>query len=174
MKTKTLILIFVFAFAKQMITQTKIVAHKATVFVFLSETCPICQSYTLPLKELWKKYQDKGIRFVGVFPNHYVTQKDIEEFKKTYQIPFALQSDSMAVFTKKFNAGITPEVFVENDSGQLVYSGRIDDSFYAVGKRRKVVTTHELADALADIESGKAVRVSKTQAVGCIINASNK
>ncbi len=171
---KILLLIFVFAMTQTAVSQIRPADQKGTVFIFLSETCPICQSYTLPLKELYSIYKNKGIRFIGVFPNYYVTQKDIEEFRKTYKIPFELQLDKDTVLTKKFNAGITPEVFVENDKGQLVYSGRIDDSFYAIGKRRKVVTTHELADAIAELVSGKTIRVPKTQAVGCIINTSNK
>ena len=46
-----------------------------TVYAFLSETCPICQSYTLTLKQLDTKYKNKHIRIVGVFPNYSSTQK---------------------------------------------------------------------------------------------------
>lgn len=173
MKTKTILILLVFALTKNTFSQNKTVVNTATVFVFLSETCPICQSYTLPLKELYKKYKEKSIRFVGVFPNYYVTQKDMDEFKKTYTIPFDLILDSNGDLTKKFNATITPEVFVENELGQVVYSGRIDDSFYAIGKRRKVITSTELSDALAELSLGQAIKINKTQAVGCIINASN-
>ncbi len=174
MKMKTLLLLFIFIFAKNGISQTKTLAPKATVFVFLSESCPICQSYTLPLKELYKTYSKKSIRFVGVFPNEDVSQKELNEFKRTYSIPFELIVDSAGTLTKKLNASVTPEVFVEDMSGKVIYSGRIDDSFYAVGKRRKVVTTHELADALGSYVSHKDIKIPKTQAVGCIITTSNK
>lgn len=169
MKTTTAIFLFLFIFAKQAVAQTR-----ATVFVFLSQSCPICQSYTLPLKELYKHYGRKNIRFVGVFPDSEVTQKELNEFKKTYAIPFELLPDSAGTMTKKFGATITPEVFVEDEAGRIIYSGRIDDSFYAVGKRRKVVTTHELADALEGHVRGTTIKVPKTQAVGCLINTSDK
>jgi peroxiredoxin len=151
----------------QIISQNKTVAP-VTVFVFLSGSCPICQSYTLPLKALYKKYHPAA-EFVGVFPNDGVSAEDLEAFKKTYAIPFKLLTDSGHVLTKQFKATVTPEVFVVNAKQELIYSGRIDNSFYAVGKRRNVVTTHELEDALSQCTSGHEITVPKTQAVGCII-----
>ena len=146
----------------------------ATVFVFLSESCPICQSYTLPLKELYKTYSKQHVRFVGVFPDPELSQKELNEFKKTYSIPFELTRDTNRALTHKLGATITPEVFVVDEAGRVIYSGRIDDSFYAVGKRRKVVTTHELADALQSHVLGTKPRVPKTQTIGCLISASDK
>ena len=40
-----------------------------TVYIFMSETCPICQSVTLELKALYATYHPKGVTFVGLFPN---------------------------------------------------------------------------------------------------------
>jgi peroxiredoxin len=170
MKTKALI--FFFAITLQCISQTKVAAHKATVYIFLSDVCPICQSYTLPLKKLYESYKDKGISFIGLFPNEGVSKKDVSEFRKTYDIPFDLQLDKEAVLAKKFRATITPEVFVEGKPGVILYTGRIDDSFYAVGKRRNSISTHELEDALAQITSKQKVTNPRTQAVGCIISSS--
>ncbi len=141
--------------------------------MFLSESCPICQSYTLPLKTLYQKYHQQ-VEFLGIFPNEGVSAADLEAFKKTYAIPFPLMTDSGNVLTKQFRATVTPEVFVRNAQQEVIYSGRIDNSFYAVGKRRKLVTTHELEDALSEYTSGHEVAVPKTQAVGCLIAASNK
>lgn len=145
---------------------------ETTVYVFLSETCPICQSYTLPLKEIYSKYKDKQVKIIGIFPNYYSTKEGIDEFRKTYLIPFELILDTDAALTRHFKASITPEVFVESPDKKLLYSGRIDDSFYAIGKRRTVTSTSELLDALNAITSGKPVKNQKTQAVGCIISSS--
>lgn len=169
MKTKFVLLFFVVA--QQLFSQNKIV-NRATVYIFLSEVCPICQSYTLPLKKLHETYKDKGIRFVGLFPNDGVSKKDINVFRKTYDIPFDLELDEGGVLAKKFHATITPEVFVEGKPGVILYSGRIDDSFYAIGKRRNSITTHELEDALIQITLKQKVKQPRTQAVGCIINSS--
>lgn len=150
----------------------KTITQDTTVYAFLSESCPICQSYTLTLKQLYTKYKSKHIRIVGVFPNYYSTQKSVDEFKKKYAVPFDLIIDKKGELTKHFKASITPEVFVESPTKKLLYSGRIDDSFYALGKRRQVITSTELADAIEEIVSGKLIKTAKTQAVGCIITSS--
>jgi len=143
-----------------------------TVYIFLAETCPICQNYTLTLKNLYKEYASKNVRFVGVFPNYYSDQKSIDAFRKAYSIPFDLVLDKNQLLVKHFKADTTPEAFVESSDKKILYSGRIDDSFYALGKRRTVISCNELADALEQITSGQTVTKSKTQAVGCIITTS--
>jgi peroxiredoxin len=142
-----------------------------TVYVFLSESCPICQSYTLTLKNLYKKYNNKNISFIGVFPNYYSDADSITAFKKKYSIPFELIVDKDAAITKRLNATITPEVFVENEAHQLLYSGRIDDSFYALGKRRKIISSNDLENVLQQIVTFQKINIPPTQAVGCIITA---
>ncbi|MCW3103347.1 MAG: hypothetical protein JWO09_1787 [Bacteroidetes bacterium] len=143
-----------------------------TVYIFLSETCPICQSYTLTLKTLYTKYSSRSVKFIGVFPNYYSDDKSLAEFRKKYAIPFALVTDKNGTLSKRLKAGITPEAFVEDDKKNILYSGRIDDSFYALGKRRTVITTNDLDEALSAITNGKKVARPKTQAVGCIITTS--
>lgn len=172
MKARILIALFIFTGHLHIISQNKTVAP-VTVFVFLSESCPICQSYTLPLKNLYQKYH-RQVEFVGVFPNNDLSAAALDTFKTTYAIPFPLMTDSGNVLTKQFGATVTPEVFVRNAQQRLIYRGRIDNSFYAVGKRRKLVTAHELEDALAQYTSGREVAVPETQAVGCLITVSNK
>jgi len=145
---------------------------ETTVYIFLSETCPICQSYTLTLKELYTKYSNKSVKFIGVFPNYYADLDSIQAFKNKYIIPFDLIIDKNAELTKRFGATITPEVFIENEEHLILYSGRIDDSFYSIGKRRKLITSSDLGDALAAITENQKIKPYKTQAVGCIINLS--
>ena len=145
-----------------------------TVYIFLSESCPICQSYTLTLKDLYKKYKDRSVNFIGLFPNYYADADSIAAFKKTYSIPFPLAVDSSAVLAKKLQATITPEVFVVNDRQEILYSGRIDDLFYKVGKRRTMVGSHDLDQALSSLISGQPPKTARTPAVGCIITTEGK
>jgi peroxiredoxin len=151
--------------------RTPAAATPLTVYIFLSETCPICQSYTLTLKTLYTKYNAHSVKFIGVFPNYYSNEKSLAEFKKKYAVPFALITDKNGTLSKRLKAGITPEVFVEDDKKNILYSGRIDDSFYAPGKRRTVIRSNDLDEALAAITSGKKAAQLKTQAVGCIITS---
>jgi peroxiredoxin len=142
-----------------------------TVYVFLSETCPICQRVTLDLRTLDADYTDKGIRFTGIFPNTAVsTGESVSGFAEKYDLPFQMEIDESQELMQEFKATITPEVFVvRNSDRQVLYSGRIDNRYARVGKRRQVVTSHDLRDALDHILNGKEPDPAKTEAIGCYI-----
>ena len=146
------------------------VATRATVYVFLADTCPISQAATLPLRALHAQYAGRGIRFVGVFPAKETTPAVLAEFAKTYQLPFVLQADPGHRLTKQLHARVTPEVVVLAADGRTtLYRGRLNDAYAGLGQHRPVVRHHELADALADVAAGRAVAVPGTEPVGCFI-----
>ncbi|MCB2379698.1 redoxin domain-containing protein [Hymenobacter sp. BT635] len=145
-------------------------APKATVYVFLSDTCPICQTATLTLRQLHAAYAPQGVQFVGVFPDQELRPADLILFGKQYKLPFPLRLDEHQILTRRFQARITPEVVVTAADGRTVlYQGRIDDSYVRLGQRRMVIKNHELQDALAAIVAGRPVAPARTEAVGCFI-----
>lgn len=143
---------------------------RATVYVFLAETCPISQAATLPLRELHTRYGAQGVRFVGVFPAKETTPAGLAAFANTYQLAFPLQADAGHTLTKKLHARITPEAVVVGADGRTVlYQGRLDDAYAGLGQHRAVTRHHELADALAAVAAGQPVAVPRTEPVGCFI-----
>lgn len=145
-------------------------AEKLTVYVFLSENCPISQFYTLTLKELHREFSGEDLEFTGVFPNATSTPETVAEFKTRYELPFKLQPDPEQKLTKLLKATITPEVIVKNEAtGAIVYQGRIDDSYYRVGKRRAVAKEPDLKNALQELKNHQTVSKPATAAVGCYI-----
>ena len=141
-----------------------------TVYVFLAETCPISQQATLPLRVLHGRYAPLGVRFVGVFPAPGTTAASVAEFAHTYAVPFGTQPDAGQVLTRRLGASITPEaVVVAADGRTILYQGRLDDQYAALGQRRTLSQHHELADALSDLAAGRPVATPRTQAVGCFI-----
>ena len=146
------------------------VAPRATVYVFLADTCPISQAATLPLRQLQAQYAAQGVRFVGVFPAKETTPASLAAFARTYQLTFALQADKGHRLTKRLHAHVTPEaVVVGSDGRTTLYQGRLNDAYAGLGQHRPVVRHHELADALADVMAGRPVAVSRTEPVGCFI-----
>ncbi|MEM6630036.1 MAG: hypothetical protein AAF694_10215 [Bacteroidota bacterium] len=140
------------------------------VYIFLGEECVISQYYTLPLKTLHEEYENKGIDFVGLFPSPGSDTASRQSFQNKYQLPFELQKDTAQAWMHHFGVRVTPEVVVvEESSGKILYQGRIDDTYFQVGRRRPVTRNHELSDALQAISMGKEVPVDRTEAVGCII-----
>lgn len=140
------------------------------VYIFLEEDCRISQFYTNMLNDLYCAYKDKNIEFTGVFPSQATKQKDITDFKDKYDIAFDLIFDRGQVLTKKFEATITPEVVVYSPvEDKIIYKGRIDDSYFRVGKRRNVVTSRELKYVLSRITQNKPVEIAWKAAIGCYI-----
>ncbi len=142
-----------------------------TVYLFLSETCPICQSVSLELKKLCKQFASDNIRFVGIFPDQINSNPGSRKaFASKYGIDFELQADSAFTLTNRFKATITPEVVVwDNENESIVYRGKVDNSFASVGKRRTVVTEYYLRAAILHWEAGRRDLIVDTDPVGCFI-----
>ncbi len=138
-----------------------------TVSYFLSSTCKICQFYSLEIKAIYQEYYKEGIEFTGLFPGKLESDSTLLSYKELYQIPFDLKLDSEKHV--KWNATITPEVFVTNSAGDILYYGRIDDAYFSVGKRRARIKHHELRDVLDALMKEEALSTQHVPAVGCII-----
>jgi peroxiredoxin len=138
------------------------------VIVFISPVCPICQYYALPLRDLHREFAPSGVEFLALAPGKQFTTGELVDFREKYAIPFPVEADISGMhYTLK--ARITPEVFVLDHNGTVIYSGRIDDSYAAVGKKRRVVTQHELRDVLLQLQSKRTPSVTSQPAIGCLI-----
>ncbi|MCX6292336.1 MAG: redoxin domain-containing protein [Bacteroidetes bacterium] len=143
--------------------------NTASVFVFLLPDCPSCQSYSLTLNQLCDQFKPSGIQFYGVFPGHYNTSEEMNEFQSRYHIRFLLMTDPEKKLVKSLGAKVSPEVFVVDNHGKILYRGRIDDWMYGIGKKKISVNTHEFQDALNAIVHHQPIKVPETKAIGCII-----
>ena len=140
------------------------------VYLFLSETCPICQSVTQELRYLAKENKANAIKFIGVFPSKMSNDITRAKFLKKYNIDFTLIGDTSLYYTTLLNASTTPEVVVVNKTNnEIYYRGSIDNSFASIGKRRKVVTDFYLRDALRAFYSRIPLSLTVTKPVGCLI-----
>jgi thiol-disulfide isomerase/thioredoxin len=138
-------------------------------YIFLSDECPMCQGYAPVLNQLTADYSQKGVEIIGIFPNYYATDSSILAFKNEYNIQFKTIQDSLFTFTNRFHASITPQVFLENTEGVLLYAGQIDDTYFRAGKRRGTTSEHYLKDAIEAILADKKPTINETKAIGCVI-----
>jgi hypothetical protein len=140
-----------------------------TVLIFVSIDCPVSNRYAPEIKRLYDQFTPQGVRFRLVYPNPLDSAADIAAHISTYAYPPIARHDPNHELVKRAGATITPEAAVFDRNNRLVYLGRIDDRFVELGRERPVATRHELRDALSALVTGKAVRSSRTQAVGCFI-----
>ncbi|MEO0899752.1 MAG: redoxin domain-containing protein [Bacteroidota bacterium] len=141
-----------------------------TVFLFLSEDCPICRYYTLELNQMYEDYKDKGIGMVGMFPNRSSTERKIKEFKEKYKLAFPLKREYLQHVSREFGVRVTPEVVVYDEGEKkVIYKGRIDNTYAALGKRRAKPSQREMRKVLDAIVNDQPIIPSETTSVGCFI-----
>lgn len=150
-------------------TTQAITQRKPTVFIFISPECPLCQSYTLTINQVIKKYTNQGIQFIGIVPGMDFSPQQVLSFNRTYKSTLPIWFDKQLKLTRAIGASITPEVFFVSNNGKLLYSGRIDNWAYELSKKRKVITQHDLINALESYIHHKPITTLKTKAVGCFI-----
>ena len=138
------------------------------VLIFLAPLCPICQNMSFDLRQLEADFSDDAVEFVGVFPNASTTPQQIESFKVTYSLSMTMMQDT-ADWAETLGAKWTPEVFVLDQRDSVVYRGRINDRYFAPGKRKPKTKRRDLDGALRDCLAGRPVANPETDAVGCPI-----
>jgi len=143
-------------------------AHKATVFVFTTTTCPLVRRSIPKLVELQKRYSDQGVQFVAVNVGADDTIREIAEQALDSEAPFPFVKDSDLSCVAALGVTRTPELAVLDHQRRLVYRGRIDDQL-RLGGTRPEPTRKDLEEALTQLLAGEAITVSETPVDGCEI-----
>ena len=141
---------------------------EATVVVFLGWECPLVRQYVPRLKELQSQFQDKNVRWLTVNSNRHDSLAELQQFARKFEFEMPILKDVGNKVADQFAASRTPEAFLLDSSGKIVYQGRIDDQF-TYGRQRPEVTTTFLANAIEQTLAGKAIEQSFVEAEGCII-----
>ncbi len=137
---------------------------------FITTDCPISNSYAPEIQRICAEYGPKGVSCELVYVDPTLTKADIDKHVKDFgysSVPAVL--DATQSLVKAAGATITPEAAMLGPTGAILYRGRIDNVYAALGKRRPEATEHDLRKALDEALSGKPVSESRTQAIGCYI-----
>ena len=139
------------------------------VVVFISTICPISNSYNFRMKELYRDYAGRGVKFEFLNANQNESQAEVDEHARSVGFPFAVTKDKDNVMADRLGAQYTPECFVLGRSGAVRYHGRIDD---AQNPARVRQSSLRLAiDAALD---GREAPTPETKAFGCTIKRVRK
>ena len=142
--------------------------NKFTVLIFMSTECPVSNAYNERMAKLHETFIKKGIVVVGINANKAEDVKMIADHAKDHGFKFPILKDEKNKIADLYGAQVTPETFVLNPQGKLMYHGRIDDNRTAA----KVSST-DLADALDKLLAGKALTAATPKAFGCSIKRVN-
>jgi peroxiredoxin len=143
---------------------------KGTLVVFTCNTCPWAKAWESRIAELGNTYVKQGIGVIAINSNDPKLKPDddlpaMQERAKTLGLAFPYVMDATSDVARAFGATRTPEAFLFDAKGKLVYHGAVDDNAHQPDQ----VTARWLGDALAATAGGKAVAMKETKSLGCTI-----
>ena len=142
---------------------------RAIVVMFIATQCPVSNAYNERMVQLYKDYYPKNISFVGINSNKQENVEEVKEHSQKHNFEFPVLKDWNNVIADRFEASVTPEIYVLDSDFDELYHGRIDDS-----KRESEVKSQDLRTALNEILAGEPVSKTQTKAFGCTIKRVNK
>jgi mono/diheme cytochrome c family protein len=145
----------------------------AIVVAFLGTDCPVSNLYVPRLLELEKKYRDKKVLFLAVYPNEADDLDQIAGHSSDRDLPCPVLKDTEHRLADLVGAKRLGTVAVVDADGLLRYRGRIDDR-YGVNARQPKATRDDLAEALDEVLAGKKVAVAETEVDGCLLDRGKK
>ena len=146
-------------------------AGPASLLIFITNDCPIANSYAPEIQRVCSEYAGKGVSCTLVYSDLSLDADAIRKHHQEYGYPGTIPAvkDTGHKLAEATGATITPEAVVAGKGGKVLYRGRIDNLYVALGKPRRQVTEHDLRQALDEVLAGKPVTHPRTQAVGCYI-----
>lgn len=140
---------------------------RAQVFVFLGVECPIANRCSPELARLARELAPRGVRFYHVYPNPDETPEAIGRHRAEYGLGKEGYRDPGLKVARALGARWTPEAVALAPDGALIYQGRINDQFTALGVGKPAPTRHDLAEALEAFLRGGVPMGVVTPRAGC-------
>ena len=139
------------------------------VYVIISEECPICQ-YMGPELATINEYYGAQAELYLVFPFRNTNIKDASLFKKEFGLSaFTVLLDEDQSISKKLGAKVTPEAIIVNNQNEVIYRGRINDSYLAPGRRKHSAGRRDLQIAISNALNDKPIKSPWPKAIGCFV-----
>lgn len=138
--------------------------RNGTVLIFISTQCPVSNAYNARMEKLAEDYGARGIAVIGINANATEPVDVVKRHAAEHNLKFTILKDHGNKLADRLGAQVTPEVFLFDANGKLVYHGRIDNS-----RDESQVQSQDLRDAIEAILAGRQVAKTEARAFGCTI-----
>jgi hypothetical protein len=143
--------------------------HFGALF-FVTNDCPVSNYYSHEIRRICEDYAKRGVGCSLVYTDPSLTDEQAKNHAQEYgHGSYPKIIDRAHALVKATGAAITPTAVVVRPDGSIAYRGRIDNSFAAIGVKRRVVTDFDLRNALDAVVAGKQVAKPEEPPVGCYI-----
>ncbi len=139
--------------------------------MFLSRHCPFVKHVQEELAAIGREYAGRGIGIVAISANDPVSHPEdspekLAEQARTVGFDFPYLFDESQDIARAYDAQCTPDFFLYDGQGRLVYRGQLDDSRPG---NEAPVTGRDLRAALDALLSGTPIPVDQRPSIGCNI-----
>ena len=139
------------------------------VVVFECNHCPYVVGSFDRIDRAAMEAAELGMGFVGINsndPEKYVEDSFENMVKRANKgMPYAYLHDDSQEVANTWGAERTPEFYLMDGQGVVVYRGRLDNS----PKNPMEATTSDLSDAMDSLSMGDSPPVARTQSIGCSV-----
>lgn len=147
-----------------------IMKKNGLLVMFSCNTCPVVGKYQSRTLETAKIAVDNEVGVILLNPNEATRDRgesfdDMKSYGKDQGYEFSYVLDENSAMADAFGATRTPEIFLFDKTGKLVYHGAIDDNANGPDE----VTRKHAKIAIEEMVRGKEVSTAKTRFVGCSI-----
>jgi peroxiredoxin len=143
---------------------------KGTLVIFSCNACPWVKAWESRIAEIGNTYSKKGVGVIVINSNDPAVQAEdgfdvMQARAEKFALAYPYVVDASSSVARAFGATRTPEVFLFDAKGKLVYHGAVDDNAHEPEK----VQNRYLTAALDAVVAGKVVATAETKALGCSI-----
>jgi thiol-disulfide isomerase/thioredoxin len=138
---------------------------KTVVLEMASIHCPYSRGTDPHLMELANAYADKDVVVVGIDSHSSTTVEDIKKYAAEVKKTYPILKDEGNKYADTIGAKVTPEIYVIDKEGKLVYHGAFDDRTDPTKKGENAYTENAVKAAL----DGKPANPNRVKAWGCSI-----
>ena len=147
----------------------EVMTEVGAVVVFEYNHCPYVVGSINRINKAAAKASELGMGFVGINSNDPVVyvEDSFENMVKRADkdMPYPYLHDASQEVALSWGAKRTPEFYLLNGEGVVVYRGRLDNS----PRNAMEATTRDLADAMDSLSMGDLPPVNRTESIGCSV-----
>ena len=141
---------------------------KIVVLEWVNPQCPFVQRHyaAKTMITLANSYASKGVAWIAINSTNSADNAENKSWVSQNSLTYPILNDSTGQVGKAYGSKSTPDMFIIDQSGKLVYEGAIDnDPDGDKGSDR----INYVAKALDEILAGKPVSTPQTKSYGCSV-----
>ena len=150
-------------------TLSDAMGDNGAVVMFTCNHCPYVVGSEERIENAASRARELGMGFVGINSNDPIMYQsdnwDSMVKRAGKGMSYAYLHDETQAIAHAYGAERTPEFYLLDSNGAVVYRGRMDDS----PRNPMDATTEELGDAMSALAAGDTIANARTDSIGCSV-----